>query len=295
MAIILAYISVVLIWSTTPLAIVWSGETDWFFGVAARTLIGALVILPLLWWKRSKQPAFRVDFNAIRVYAMAAMPIFGGMTLMYWSSQYLPSGWIAIVFAMTPVTTGIIAHYLLPDKRLTPRKAVAIALSLSGLWLIFAPNLESHLLGLQVIAILVALFSVVLHSLGSVLVKRCGTSLPSLHIVIGALWLAVLGHLVIDPTALLNWPELQARESLAIVYAGVIGSVVGFLLYFYLVRHVDAMKVALIPMITPVFAILIGHFLNDEQLSLSLWFGTAIVIVGLILFEWRFRPSGKPH
>ncbi len=49
MAIIVAYMMVILIWTTTPLAIVWSGESDWFFGVAARTLLGALIILPLLW------------------------------------------------------------------------------------------------------------------------------------------------------------------------------------------------------------------------------------------------------
>ena len=289
MAIIFAYIFVILIWTTTPLAIVWSGETDWFFGVAARTFLGALIILPLLWWRKSKQPSFRLDAEAIKIYAMAALPIFGGMTLMYWSGQYLPSGWIAIVFAMTPVMTGLIAHYLLPDKKLSPRKMIAIGLSLFGLWIIFAPNLESKLAGLQLIAILVALISVTLHSLGSVLVKRCGTSLPALHVVIGALWLTVFGHLIIDPTALFNWPELKARESAAIVYAATVGSVIGFLLYFYLVRHVDAMKVALIPVITPVFAILIGHYLNHEALSLSLLLGTGVVISGLILFEWRFK------
>jgi drug/metabolite transporter (DMT)-like permease len=294
MAIIFAYILVIMIWTTTPLAIVWSGESDWFFGVAARTLLGALIILPLLWWRKSKKPAFRLDFSALIVYAMAALPIFGGMTLMYWSGQYLPSGWIAIVFAMTPVMTGIIAHYLLPDKKLTPRKIIAISLSLFGLWVIFSPNLESKLAGLQITAILVAFISVTLHSLGSVLVKRCGTSLPALHIVIGALWVTVIGHLMIDPTALLHWPELQARESAAILYAATIGSVVGFLLYFYLIRHVDAMKVALIPVITPVFALLIGHYLNNEALSLSLWFGTGIVILGLVLFEWRFKVRIEP-
>ncbi|MDA3808549.1 MAG: DMT family transporter [Thiomicrorhabdus sp.] len=142
---------------------------------------------------------------------------------------------------------------------------------------------------MQLIAILAAFMAVILHSLGSVLVKRCGTSLPPLHIVIGALWVTVIGHLIIDPTALLTWPELQPRESAAILYAATVGSVIGFLFYFYLIRHVDAMKVALIPVITPVFALLIGHYLNNEELSLTLWFGTGIVIFGLVLFEWRFK------
>ncbi|NPA71768.1 MAG: EamA family transporter, partial [Gammaproteobacteria bacterium] len=67
------------------------------------------------------------------------------------------------------------------------------------------------------------------------------------------------------------------------------GSVIGFLLYFYLIKNVDAMKVALIPVITPVFAIFIGHTVNNEPLSATLWLGTGIVLIGLILFQWRFK------
>lgn len=294
MAIIAAYILVVLIWTTTPLAIVWSGQTDWFFGVAARTALGALLILPFLGWYHAKQAKFRFDKEAVKIYGIASMPILGGMTLMYWAGQYLPSGWIAILFALTPVMTGLLAHFLLPNSPLTPRKFLAIAISLFGLWILFAPNLKSHLATLQLLAIGVALVSVFFHSLGSVLIKRCGTSLPALHVAIGALWFSVLGHLLISPTALLDWPVLSARESYAILYAASVGSVIGFLMYFYLLRHVEAMKVALIPVITPVFALLIGHYLNNEVLSLTVWLGTAFVVLGLVLFEWRFKRLLNP-
>ena len=289
MAVIAAYLCLVLIWTTTPLAIVWSGETDWFFGVAARIALGALLILPLLWWRNSNKPAFQFNLVALKIYFYAGMPIFGGMTLMYWSGQHLPSGWISILFAMTPVMTGILAHYLLPNSRLSFQKLFAIGITFFGLWILFAPNLETHLAGMQIIAIFVALGSVFFHSFGTVLVRRSCTQLPSIHITIGALWITVLIHLLLQPTTLLHWPELTTRESYAILYAATIGSIIGFVLYFYLIKQVGAMKVALIPVITPVFALLIGHYLNDEVLSLTIWLGTAFVILGLALFEWRFK------
>ena len=289
MAVIAAYILVVLIWTTTPLAIVWSGETDWFFGMAARTALGALLILPILWWKSSARSRFQFDLESLKIYTIAGLPIFGGMTLMYWSGQYLPSGWISILFAMTPVMTGILAHYLLPNSQLNFQKFVAIVISLSGLWILIAPNLETDLAVMQITAIFIALASVFCHSLGSVLVKRCGTSIPAIHVSVGALWISVLVLFMLKPTALLDWPELGVRESYAILYAATVGSVIGFVLYFYLIRNVDAMKVALIPVITPVFALLIGHYLNSEELTLSIWLGTSIVISGLVLFEWRFK------
>jgi len=288
MAVVLAYITVVLIWTTTPLAIVWSGETDWFFGVASRTALGALLILPFLYWHQSK--SFKYNFSALKVYLFAAFPIFGGLTLMYWAGQFLPSGWIAVLFALTPIMTGIFAYYLLPDQPLSWQKIIAIVLTLLGIFSVFIPNLETDLLGYQLFAIAAAILSVCFHSLGSVLVKRCGTELPALHVVIGALWISVMGHLLIAPTTLFNWPELMPREIYAILYAATIGSVIGFLLYFYLIRHVDAMKVALIPVLTPVFALLLGHYLNNEALTLTTWIGTGMVITGLVLFEWRLKP-----
>lgn len=295
MAVVFAYITVVLIWTTTPLAIVLGGQTDWFFGVAGRTALAAVLILPIFFWY--KKTKFRFDFPAIRLYIFAAFPIFGGMTLMYWAGQYLPSGWIAILFALTPVTTGIFAYFLLPNQRFTFAKVTGIILVMSGMLSIFIPNLQTSLVGFQIAAIGAAMLSVCFHSLGSVLVKRCGTDLPALHMVVGALWVSVLGQFLIAPSTLFNWPQLQQIEVYAILYAATIGSVVGFLLYFYLVKHVDAMKVALIPVLTPVFALLFGHFLNDEVLSLTIWFGTGLVLSGLVLFEWRFKekaPLIKP-
>ena len=291
MAVVLAYITVVLIWTTTPLAIVWGGHTDWYFAVAGRTALAALLILPFFLWL--KKSSFRFDRAALRIYLFASFPIFGGMTLMYWAGQYLPSGWIAILFALTPVTTGIFAYFLLPNQRLTWVKVTGILLAMTGMISIFVPNLENGLVGFQVAAIGAAILSVSFHSLGSVLVKRCGTDLPALHVVVGALWVSVMGQFILAPTTLFHWPELQQTEAYAILYAATVGSVIGFMLYFYLVRQVDAMKVALIPVITPVFALLFGHFLNGEVLSLTIWIGTGLVITGLVLFEWRFKFKSK--
>jgi len=290
MKIVFAYIAIVLIWTTTPLAIKWSGETDWLFGVAARTALGAIIILPILYWSKSR---FSFEWSAIKVYLAASIPILGGMTFMYWAAQYLPSGWIAIIFALTPVMTGILAHYCLPNSQLTKRKFLGVALALLGLWVIFGPNLKSHMVEMQLAAIGAALLSVFLHSYGTVRVKRMNHSISSLHVVIGALWVTAMVQFIFSPSTLLDWPDISAREGWTILYAASIGSVMGFLLYFYLLKNVEAMKVALIPVITPVFALVLGHFLNNEPLNASVWLGAGLVTLGLIIFEVRFRTLWK--
>ncbi|BBP45945.1 membrane protein [Thiosulfatimonas sediminis] len=287
MLIVAAYISVVLIWTTTPLAIVWGGSGDWFFAVALRTTLAALLILPFaFWFGVHKRWSFKP--SVLKIYLFAALPIFGGMTAMYWAGQSLPSGWIALLFALNPIFSGVLAHYLLPNYQLNGLKILAILISLCGLVVIFAPNLSMHLATIQLLAIGAAFLSVFFHSLGSVLIKRCGTHLSSLDVVVAALLVSSATYLLLSPTQLFdveNYLRLSERAMAAIVYAAVIGSLIGFVLFFYLVRHVDAMKVALIPVITPVFAILLGHFLNDEPLGWDVWFGVTLVLAGLVLFQ----------
>lgn len=287
MKIALAYLGIVMIWATTPLAVKWSGESDWLFGVAARTLLGALLIVPFVWWL-SKQ-RFDWQWPAIKVYLVASIPILGGMTAMYWAAQYLPSGWIGILFGMTPVMTGIMAHYCLPNSRLTLRKSLGVLISLAGLVVIFAPNLREQHAQMQLAAIAMALLSVVFHSYGTVLIKRINLGISALHLVAAALWITVVGHFLMAPMTLFHWPDLQLHQTLAIFYAASVGSVLGFMLYFYLLKHVDAIKVALIPVITPIFALLIGHWFNGEVLNATVWLGAAMVVMGLVTFEWRFK------
>ena len=71
MSVPVAYIGIILIWSTTPLAIQWSGDgVGYLFGITSRMILGVVVGLGL----------------------------FFAMTSVYWSSQFIPSGWISVLF-----------------------------------------------------------------------------------------------------------------------------------------------------------------------------------------------------
>jgi drug/metabolite transporter (DMT)-like permease len=96
----------------------------------------------------------------------------------------------------------------------------------------------------------------------------------------------------------LGWPaQVTPRAAWSILYLGVGGSVVGFLLYFYVLKRVEATKVALITLVTPVAALLIGRLFNDEPISMQVAWGTAAILAGLLVFQfcsrlpWLLRPS----
>ncbi|MGB5261700.1 MAG: DMT family transporter [Gammaproteobacteria bacterium] len=71
-----------------------------------------------------------------------------------------------------------------------------------------------------------------------------------------------------------------------LAYIGIIGSVLDFAMYYYILRHVEATRVALMTLITPVMALLLGQLLNGETIQPGTRVGTAAILSGLLLFEY---------
>lgn len=283
MRVILAYFSVIAIWTTTPLAIQWSGEADWFFGVASRLGLSAILILPLVIFFTDRR--FSFSWSSLKVYAAAAIGLLGGMTPIYWAAQTMPSGWIALIWGMTPIVTGFLVFLLLANQAITPNKWLGMLVSLVGLGIVFLPNLDPEVAKLQIIGLSLALVGVFFHSLSTVLVKKTNHDLPPIHVVTGALWITSIVFVIFKPSLLFDWPPMSEKNLWSIAYLVTIGSVVGFVLYYYVLKHMDAIRLGMIPMITPVFALILGYSINAEQLNLTIWLGTGLVVVGLILFE----------
>jgi len=96
-----AYFAVILIWSTTPLAIQWSnGGSGFLFGVTGRMLISAILALALVFILKLPMQWHR---QARRTYLAAGVGIYGAMLMVYWAAQYIPSGWIASSLVCHPL------------------------------------------------------------------------------------------------------------------------------------------------------------------------------------------------
>lgn len=277
-----AYLAVVLIWSTTPLAVKWSGEGPGFlFGALGRMALAVLLCLTLVKVLRLGLPLHR---HARRTYGSGALGLYGAMLCIYWAAQYVPSGLIAVLFGLSPLVTALLARPLLGEHGLSAPFLLGMLLALLGLVIIFGASIA---LGPQTTEGLIGLLAgVFLQSLSMVLVKRFGEALPSLTVSAGSLLIAA-------PLFLVTWlvfdhhiPQLPTRALASMLYLGVVGSVIGFTLFFYLLKHVTANTTALITLITPVLALLLGAAINHEPVSLRIWTGTALVLSGLALHQW---------
>jgi len=275
---------VIFIWSTTPLAIQWSGDEAGFaLGVAARMVIGLAALIVLL---RVMKIGFPWHPRARRIYLIGGLSLYAAMSLVYWAAQNIPSGWISVVFGLSPIITSVLARLILKDSTLTAMRLFGMTLGFLGLLLVFVEGISISAMAMLGIAATVA--SAFTQSLGAVLLKQQQPRQHPIAITAGSIAVALpLFIMNVLMTSGIELPDqISLRSMLAISYLGLVGSALGFPLYFYLLKNMNPERVAIITLITPVTALLLGAGLNDELISDKVWTGTGLIITGLAIYEY---------
>ena len=80
--------------------------------------------------------------------------------------------------------------------------------------------------------------------------------------------------------------EFTPRAVYGIIYLGLLGSGIGFTLYYFLLKKVSASKISLIGLITPITALSLGSALNNEPVIANVYYGAVMVCCGLILYQF---------
>jgi drug/metabolite transporter (DMT)-like permease len=274
---------VVLIWATTPLTIQWSSDSLSFIAAVLLRMSFALslglVINAVLGRKLFAHP------QVWRVYAAGAIGIFPNMPVVYWSAQYIPSGMVAVVFAMSPFVTGLMTLVLLKQNPFTVKRVAALALALVGLQVIFYHQFQFDMRAAYGIAGI--LLSCFFFSFSSVLVKKMDTGIgvDAFNQALGTVLFAL-------PGLLLSWwyldgqipANVSTKSLVSVGYLSVFGSLIGAGLFFYVLARMSASAVSLITFMTPILALMLGAWAGKETLSWQLWLGAALVMVALLLY-----------
>ncbi|MFC3285709.1 DMT family transporter [Litchfieldella rifensis] len=274
----LAYLIVVLVWATTPLAIKWSAEAGAPVGsVWLRMAIAAVLGLMIL---KALGGRLRWHRRALASYAAAVPGVFGAMSLSYHASQTLPSGLISVMFGLAPLVSGIILQCLPGAVKLKRWHWLGCTLGVVGLAVIFADSLSAGTQQLGALAMMI--LAVTLFSGSGIAVQRVAAGLQPLNQTVGALLLSM-------PCFALLWfgsgeplhVPLTTRGLWSVLYLGLFGSLLGFLCYYLILSRLSAATVALVTLITPVLALSLGMGLNGERPSPSMIVGAALILVAL--------------
>jgi drug/metabolite transporter (DMT)-like permease len=251
-----------------------------------RFVIAVAILSTIVALRRLSLPRTSRDWLLLFVSGLLAFCVNYG--LLFWGEQYISSGLAAVLQSTIPAFGLVIAHFYLPDEQMTPAKIIGIVLGVIGVAVIFSNQLD--VAGSMAVAGCAAL---TVSSMGAaysnVLVKAYGKHLDPAILAGGQMFFGLIPLLLIgipwegNPINF-NWTPMAV---VSLIYLAVVGSVVAFLLYYWLVQNMDVTKTMLIALVTPVVAVTLGMLVLDEELHGRTLLGGLMIISGIGIIVTR--------
>jgi drug/metabolite transporter (DMT)-like permease len=287
-ALALAFTLVYLSWGTTFLAIKEGVKNQQLppalFG-GSRVCLAGLILLAFVWWRGERLRLSRQDLTSVALGALTMFILGNG--LLNFAEQTVSSGVAAVLAATTPLWIGILGMSGPRGERLAPWGWMGVIVGLAGILVLLAPQVQDPRTLLENPGILLVLGSALSWSLGSLLLRhrRCQAShltAAAYQMILGGGGLTIVG-LAIGEAGQLTADHFTAKAALAFFYLLVIGSLVGFVAYNWLLGHVTAAQAGTYAYVNPVVAILVGWLWGQEELTIGVVGGMAIILAGVAL------------
>jgi drug/metabolite transporter (DMT)-like permease len=245
-----------------------------------RFVVSCAILFPFVWVRHLALPKTRSDW--FLVVGTGVMSFSLNYGLVFWAEQYITSGLAALLQATLPAFGLVLAHIHVPAERMTWVKIAGVVLGVFGVGVVFSNQLAiSGRLALAgcVAMVLSAFFA----AYSNVLVKTHGRNLnpavlAAFQMLFGLVPLLLYGVTFEGNPLRLRWTPLAL---VCLLYLAVVGTVVAFLMYYWLIQHMDVTKTMLISLVTPVVAVILGMLVLDEQLTWRTLVGGAMIMAGI--------------
>ena len=297
-----AFAAIYVVWGSTYLAIRIAVESmPPFLMASARFLVSGLLLYGFLWLTRKIRPtAKQWRDNAI----VGALLMLGGNGIVCWAEQKVPSGIATLLISSGPVAVVLLDWAVLtfggdPRRGSAPNGLIflGLALGFAGLGLLAGPDLlrGGGATGLDFLHAGGLILAIFLWSSGSLISRYASApaepfTASAMQMLTGGVWLLLASALAGEP-ANFHLAAVTARSAWAWTYLTLIGSLVGFTAFIWLMKHSTPAKVYTYTYVNPIVAVFLGWLILHEEVNPRIFTAAAIIIAGVALITFaRSRP-----
>jgi drug/metabolite transporter (DMT)-like permease len=300
-SIIIAFVALYLIWGSTYLAILFAIRSiPPLLMAGARFLLAGIILYGgarISGERSSSRAEWR---TALIVGACLLLGGNGGVTL---SEQYVPSGLAALLVATVPIYIAVLSWLFGMSKRPSAITWAGLVGGFVGVGVLVGPALHFSSTGERShawIGMAILLCSSLIWSAGS-LYSRTAKNAPSPFLAAGQQMLCggallFLAGIATGEMRHFDPQKITTQSFGAFIYLVLIGGIIGYVSYAWLLRYCDPAKVATYAYVNPIVAVLLGAAFAGEKVDMRTAIAAALIIgsVALVITAQRMIPRCAP-
>ena len=224
--------------------------------------------------------------EAIRLATIGILLLVGGNGTLAWAEQYVPTGFAALIIAVTPIWFLVLETFVFRGDRISSRGVTGLLMGVAGIVILVWPRITHReaLGSMQLFGALSLLFSSLSWAVGSVLSRRWQMKVDPLVATGWEMLFASLAHTVlVVATGQYHRAVFNHRGVMAVLYLVVFGSWIGYTAYVWLLKHVPTPKVATYAYVNPIVAVILGFIVLHEQVDHFMLAGTIVITAAVAL------------
>lgn len=292
-----AFIALYLAWGSTYLAIRMAIETlPPFFMAGTRFLTAGGILYGLLRF-RGTPPPERHTWRSAAI--IGAFLLLVGNGLVVWAERTVSSGVTALLVGATPFWMVLINWLGFRGARPSPATVCGLVLGFIGLYILVAPTKFSHTAEqVDPLGAALVIGATLSWTIGSLYSRHA--RMPSSLMMASAMQM-IAGGAMLLAAGFVHGERLPAhltgisvRSLLALAYLAIIGSLVGFSAYVYVLKHATPARASTYAYVNPVVAVIIGWAVAGEPIGLRTIAAGIGIVAAVALISTGNKRSSKP-
>jgi drug/metabolite transporter (DMT)-like permease len=284
-----AFAAIYVIWGSTYLGIRFAVESlPPFLMGAARFVIAGAALYGFLRWRGIAAPS-RADWVRAGISGLLLLGLGNGAV--NWAEQKVASSLAALIIAGTPVWFALFDWLRPGGVRPTPRTVLGIVVGFAGVSVLIGYGHHDNSSETNLSGLLVLMLASISWAAGSLYTKYSTGSASTLmtaaqQMLAGGTIMLCMG-LASGEAAVFQWSAVTSRSMWAFVYLTVVGSLIAFTAYAWLLTVTTPAKVSTYAYVNPVIAVLLGCLIGGEPLTTSMLVAAGIIVFAVVVLTTR--------
>jgi drug/metabolite transporter (DMT)-like permease len=298
--VIIAFAALYIIWGSTYLGIRFAIETiPPFLMAGARFLLAGLIMYAIAWSQGISKSNWANWRTSLIIGACLLLGGNGGVTI---SEKYIDTGLAALIVAIVPIYMVLLGWATGMAPKPTPIVWFALVAGFLGVGILFGPALHfpsnhgrNPAIGISILLVTSFIWSA--GSLYSRVAKHAASPFltAAQQMICGGVLLLLAGS-VTGELPRLNPSSVSISSLVAFIYLVLIGAVVGYTAYIWLLRRCEPAKVATYAYVNPIVAVLLGALFAGEKVTMRTFIAGCLIIgsVSLVITAQQLRAKVEP-